>query len=151
MSKSIKVLTLTTMGVAATSAQCFASDCSQAASCGNLTTIVAVISVVVAICALVLAALMRREHKRAIINLTAEFQNMLENTQTTINKDIRNLRREVGRLRGGDNNKSQSNDEKEQQGEEGQRRRNNNRRRQYRRPQQNEGGENAAQNTETEE
>ena len=149
MNKSIKVLTLTTVGVAATSAECFANNCTQTASCGSLTTVVAIISAVVAVGALVLAALMRREHKRAIINLTAEFQNMLENAQTTINKDIRNLRREVGRLRGGDNNKG--NDGKEQQGEDGQQRHNDNRRRQYRRPSRNAGDEDAAQNTETEE
>ena len=149
MNKSIKVLTLTTVGVAATSAECFANNCTQTASCGSLTTVVAIISAVVAVGALVLAALMRREHKRAIINLTAEFQNMLENAQTTINKDIRNLRREVGRLRGGDNNKI--NDGKEQQGEDGQQRHNDNRRRQYRRPSRNTGDEDAAQNTETEE
>ena len=147
MSKSIKVLTLSAIGVAAASAPCFAQTCNQAQSCGSLTTVVAAISVVLAVVALILAALMRREHKREIINLTAEFQNMLENTQTTINKDIRNLRREVGRLRGGDNNKS--NDEKEPRGE-GENRRSNDRRRQYRRPNRNEGGE-AAQNTETEE
>lgn len=147
MSKIIKTLALTT-GIAAISAPCFAQTCNQAQSCGSLTTIIAVVSAVVAVCALFLAALMRREHKREIINLTAEFQNMLENTQTTINKDIRNLRREVGRLRGGDSNKS--NDEKEPRGE-GENRRNNNRRRQYRRPSRNEGDDNAAQSTETEE
>lgn len=151
MRMSIKVLTLTTIGVAASSAQCFASDCTLTSSCGGLTTAIAVISALVAVCALVLAALMRREHKRAIINLTAEFQNMLENTQTTINKDIRGLRREIGRLRGGDNNNRQGNDGGEQQGEEGQRRRNDNRRRQYRRPSRNTGDEDAARNTETEE
>ena len=148
MSKSIKVLTLSTIGVAAASAPCFAQTCNQAQSCGSLTTVVAAISAVLAIVALILAALMRREHKREIINLTAEFQNMLENTQTTINKDIRNLRREVGRLRGGDSS-NKSNDEKEPRGE-GENRRSNDRRRQYRRPNRNEGGE-ATQSTETEE
>ena len=151
MNKIIKTLALTT-GIAAISAPCFAQNCEQAQSCESLATIIAIISAVVAICALVLAALMRREHKRAIINLTAEFQNMLENAQTTINKDIRGLRREVGKLRGGDNsNNRQNNDGNEQQGEDGQRRRNDNRRRQYRRPSRNEGDDNAAQSAETEE
>ncbi len=152
MSKSIKALALTTVCVAATSAECFAQTCAPTSGCGNLTTCVAVVAAVIAVGALILAFKAMRDSKRAMINATEEFQIMLESTKNSIDKDIKNLRREV-RGKGGNNRKpnGESNGENADNKSDDDRRRNNNRRRQYRRPQQNEGGDNAAQPTETEE
>lgn len=150
MSKSIKALALTTVCVAATSAECFAQTCAPTSGCGNLTTCVAVAAAVIAVGALILAFKAMRDSKRAMINATEEFQIMLESTKNSIDKDIKNLRREV-RGKGGNNRKSsgENNGENaENKSNEGGR--NNHHRRQYRRPQQNEGEGNAPQLTELE-
>ena len=90
-----------------------------------------------------------RDSKRAMINATEEFQIMLESTKNSIDKDIKNLRREV-RGKGGNNRKPNGESDGENADNKSDEERRNNRR-PYRRPAQNKGGENAAQNTETEE
>ena len=92
-----------------------------------------------------------RDSKRAMINATEEFQIMLESTKNSIDKDIKNLRREV-RGKGGNNRKpSGENNGENAENKSNEGGRNNHRRRQYRRPQQNEGEGNASQPTEPEE
>ena len=148
MSKKIKSLALAAATIAATSAPCMAQTCASQSSCGTLLSVGAL---VVALAALFIAIKAMRDSKRAMINATEEFQIMLESTKNSIDKDIKNLRREV-RGKGGNNRKpnGESNGENADNKSDDDRRRDN-RRRQYRRPQQNEGDDNAAQPTETEE
>lgn len=150
MSKSIKALALTTVCVAATSAECFAQTCAATSGCGNLTTCVAVAAAVIAVGALILAFKAMRDSKRAMINATEEFQIMLESTKNSIDKDIKNLRREV-RGKGGNRKPSGENNGENAENKSNEGGRNNHRRRQYRRPQQNEDEGNAPQPTEPEE
>ena len=134
--------------IAATSAPCMAQTCASQSSCGSFLSVGALI---VALAALFMAIKAMRDSKRAMINATEEFQIMLESIKNSIDKDIKNLRREV-RGKGGNNRKPSG----ENNGENAENRsnegaRNNHRHRQYRRPQQNEGDDNAAQPTEIEE
>jgi hypothetical protein len=145
MSEKIKSLALAAATIAASSAPCMAQNCTSQSSCG---TFLSVGALVVALAALFMAFKAMRDSKRAMINATEEFQIMLESTKNSIDKDIKNLRREV-RGKGG-NNRKPSGDSENADNKSDESRRNNNRR-PYRRPAQNKGGENAAQNTETEE
>lgn len=148
MSKKIKSLALVAATIATTSVPCMAQTCASQSSCG---TCLSVGALVVALAALFMALKAMRDSKRAMINATEEFQIMLESTKNSIDKDIKNLRREV-RGKGGNNrkpsgeNNGENADNKSNEGG-----RNNHRRRQYRRPQQNEGEGNASQPTEPEE
>ena len=148
MSKKIKSLALVAATIATSSVPCMAQTCASQSSCG---TCLSVGALVVALAALFMALKAMRDSKRAMINATEEFQIMLESTKNSIDKDIKNLRREV-RGKGGNNRKPSG----ENNGENAENRsnegaRNNHRRRQYRRPQQNEGDSNASQPTEPEE
>ncbi len=148
MSKKIKSLALVAATIATTSVPCMAQTCASQSSCG---TCLSVGALVVALAALFMAFKAMRDSKRAMINATEEFQIMLESTKNSIDKDIKNLRREV-RGKGGNSRKpsGENNGENaENRSNEGSR--NNHRRRQYRRPQQNEGEGNAPQPTEPEE
>ncbi len=148
MSKKIKSLALVAATIATTSVPCMAQTCASQSSCG---TCLSVGALVVALAALFMALKAMRDSKRAMINATEEFQIMLESTKNSIDKDIKNLRREV-RGKGGNNrkpsgeNNGENADNKSNEGG-----RNNHHRRQYRRPQQNEGEGNASQPTEPEE
>ena len=148
MSKKIKSLALVAATIATTSVPCMAQTCASQSSCG---TCLSVGALVVALAALFMALKAMRDSKRAMINATEEFQIMLESTKNSIDKDIKNLRREV-RGKGGNNrkpsgeNNGENADNKSNEGG-----RNNHHRRQYRRPQQNEGEGNAPQPTEPEE
>lgn len=148
MSKKIKSLALVAATIATTSVPCMAQTCASQSSCG---TCLSVGALVVALTALIMAFKAIRDSKRAMINATEEFQIMLESTKNSIDKDIKNLRREV-RGKGGNNrkpsgeNNGENADNKSNEGG-----RNNHHRRQYRRPQQNEGDNNASQQTEPEE
>ena len=148
MSKKIKSLALVAATIATTSVPCMAQTCASQSSCG---TCLSVGALVVALAALFMALKAMRDSKRAMINATEEFQIMLESIKNSIDKDIKNLRREV-RGKGGNNrkpsgeNNGENADNKSNEGG-----RNNHRRRQYRRPQQNEGESNASQPTEPEE
>ena len=148
MSKKIKSLALVAATIATTSVPCMAQTCASQSSCGTCLSIGAL---VVALAALFMALKAMRDSKRAMINATEEFQIMLESTKNSIDKDIKNLRREV-RGKGGNNrkpsgeNNGENADNKSNEGG-----RNNHHRRQYRRPQQNEGEGNASQPTEPEE
>lgn len=116
-----------------------------------MTTCVAVAAAVIAVGALILAFKAMRDSKRAMINATEEFQIMLESTKNSIDKDIKNLRREV-RGKGGNSRKpSGENNGENAENKSNEGGRNNHHRRQYRRPQQNEGESNASQPTEPEE
>lgn len=146
MSKRIKSLALATAAIAATSAPCMAQTCASQSSCG---TIVSFSALVVALAALFLAFKAMRDSKRAMINATEEFQIMIESTKNSIDKDIKNLRREV-RGKGANNRKpSGEADGENADNKSDEARRRSNHHRQYRRPQQDEGD--AAQPTETEE
>ena len=145
MSKKFKSLALTAATIAVTSAPCMAQSCTSQSPCG---TIVSVSALVLALAALFLAFKAIRDSKRAMINATEEFQIMLESTKNSIDKDIKNLRREV-RGKGVNNRKPSGESDGENadnKSDEG-RRRSNNRHRPYRRPQQDEGD--AAQPTES--
>ena len=147
MSKKIKSLALVTATIATTSVPCMAQTCASQSSCG---TCLSVGALVVALAALFMALKAMRDSKRAMINATEEFQIMLESTKNSIDKDIKNLRREVrgkgnSRKPSGENNGENAENKSNEGG------RNNHRRRQYRRPQQNEGEGNASQPTEPEE
>lgn len=145
MSEKIKSLALAAATIAASSAPCMAQNCTSQSSCG---TFLSAGALVVALAALFMAFKAMHDSKRAMINATEEFQIMLESTKNSIDKDIKNLRREV-RGKGGNNRKPSGDSENaDNKSDEGRR---NNNRRPYRRPAQNKGGENAAQNTETEE
>jgi len=147
MSKKIKPLALSAATIAATSAPCMAQTCSSQSSCG---TCLSVGALVVALAALFMALKAMRDSKRAMINATEEFQIMLESTKNSIDKDIKNLRREV-RGKGGNRKPSGENNGENAENKSNEGGRNNHRRRQYRRPQQNEGESNASQPTEPEE
>ena len=147
MSKKIKFLALAAATIAATSAPCMAQTCTSQSSCGTFLSIGAL---VVALAALFMAFKAMRDSKRAMINATEEFQIMLESTKNSIDKDIKNLRREV-RGKGGNNRKPSGDSDSENADNKSDEGRRNNNRRPYRRPAQNKGGENTAQNTETEE
>lgn len=148
MSKKIKSLALVTATIATTSVPCMAQTCASQSSCG---TCLSVGALVVALAALFMALKAMRDSKRAMINATEEFQIMLESTKNSIDKDIKNLRREV-RGKGGNNRKpSGENNGENTENKSNEGGRNNHRRRQYRRPQQNEGEGNASQPTEPEE
>lgn len=134
--------------IATTSVPCMAQTCASQSSCG---TCLSVGALVVALAALFMALKAMRDSKRAMINATEEFQIMLESTKNSIDKDIKNLRREV-RGKGGNNRKpSGENNGENAENKSNEGGRNNHRRRQYRRPQQNEGEGNASQPTEPEE
>ena len=148
MSKKIKSLALVAATIATTSVPCMAQTCASQSSCG---TCLSVGALVVALAALFMALKAMRDSKRAMINATEEFQIMLESTKNSIDKDIKNLRREV-RGKGGNNRKpSGENNGENAENKSNEGGRNNHRRRQYRRPQQNEGESNASQQTEPEE
>ena len=147
MSKKIKFLALAAATIAATSAPCMAQTCTSQSSCG---TFLSAGALVVALAALFMAFKAMRDSKRAMINATEEFQIMLESTKNSIDKDIKNLRREV-RGKGGNNRKPSGDSDSENADNKSDEGRRNNNRRPYRRPAQNKGGENTAQNTETEE
>lgn len=148
MSKKIKSLALVAATIATTSVPCMAQTCASQSSCG---TCLSVGALVVALTALFMALKAMRDSKRAMINATEEFQIMLESTKNSIDKDIKNLRREV-RGKGGNNRKpSGENNGENAENKSNEGGRNNHRRRQYHRPQQNEGEGNASQPTEPEE
>lgn len=148
MSKKIKSLALVAATIATTSVPCMAQTCASQSSCG---TCLSVGALVVALAALFMALKAMRDSKRAMINATEEFQIMLESTKNSIDKDIKNLRREV-RGKGGNNRKpSGENNGENAENKSNEGGRNNHHRRQYRRPQQNEGEGNAPQPTEPEE
>lgn len=148
MSKKIKSLALVAATIATTSVPCMAQTCASQSSCG---TCLSVSALVVALAALFMALKAMRDSKRAMINATEEFQIMLESTKNSIDKDIKNLRREV-RGKGGNNRKpSGENNGENAENKSNEGGRNNHHRRQYRRPQQNEGEGNASQPTEPEE
>lgn len=148
MSKKIKSLALMAATIATTSVPCMAQTCASQSSCG---TCLSVGALVVALAALFMALKAMRDSKRAMINATEEFQIMLESTKNSIDKDIKNLRREV-RGKGGNNRKpSGENNGENAENKSNEGGRNNHHRRQYRRPQQNEGEGNASQPTEPEE
>ena len=148
MSKKIKSLALVAATIATTSVPCMAQTCASQSSCG---TCLSVGALVVALAALFMALKAMRDSKRAMINATEEFQIMLESTKNSIDKDIKNLRREV-RGKGGNNRKpSGENNGENAENKPNEGGRNNHRHRQYRRPQQNEGEGNASQPTEPEE
>ena len=147
MSKKIKSLALVTATIATTSVPCMAQTCASQSSCG---TCLSVGALVVALAALFMALKAMRDSKRAMINATEEFQIMLESTKNSIDKDIKNLRREV-RGKGGNRKPSGENNGENAENKSNEGGRNNHRRRQYRRPQQNEGEGNAPQPTEPEE
>lgn len=148
MSKKIKSLALVAATIATTSVPCMAQTCASQSSCG---TCLSVGALVVALAALFMALKAMRDSKRAMINATEEFQIMLESTKNSIDKDIKNLRREV-RGKGGNNRKpSGENNGENAENKSNEGGRNNHHRRQYRRPQQNEGDNNASQPTEPEE
>lgn len=148
MSKKIKSLALVAATIATTSVPCMAQTCASQSSCG---TCLSVGALVVALAALFMALKAMRDSKRAMINATEEFQIMLESTKNSIDKDIKNLRREV-RGKGGNNRKpSGENNGENAENKSNEGSRNNHRHRQYRRPQQNEGEGNASQPTEPEE
>ena len=136
MSKRIKSLALAAAAIAATSAPCMAQTCASQSSCG---TIVSVSALVVALAALFLAIKAIRDSKRAMINATEEFQIMIESTKNSIDKDIKNLRREVrgkgvsGRKPSGEADGENADNKSDEA------RRSSNHHRQYRRPQQDEG------------
>ena len=146
MSEKIKSLALAAATIAASSAPCMAQNCTSQSSCG---TFLSVGALVVALAALFMAFKAMRDSKRAMINATEEFQIMLESTKNSIDKDIKNLRREV-RGKGGNNRKPNGESDGENADDKSDEERRNNRR-PYRRPAQNKDGDNAAQNTETEE
>ncbi len=147
MSKKIKSLALVAATIATTSVPCMAQTCASQSSCG---TCLSVGALVVALAALFMALKAMRDSKRAMINATEEFQIMLESTKNSIDKDIKNLRREV-RGKGGNNRKpSGENNGENAENKSNEGGRNNHHRRQYRRPQQNEGEGNAPQLTEPE-
>lgn len=147
MSKKIKSLALVAATIATTSVPCMAQTCASQSSCG---TCLSVGALVVALAALFMALKAMRDSKRAMINATEEFQIMLESTKNSIDKDIKNLRREV-RGKGGNRKPSGENNGENAENKSNEGGRNNHRRRQYRRPQQNEGEGNASQPTEPEE
>lgn len=147
MSKKIKSLALVAATIATTSVPCMAQTCASQSSCG---TCLSVSALVVALTALFMAFKAMRDSKRAMINATEEFQIMLESTKNSIDKDIKNLRREV-RGKGGNRKPSGENNGENAENKSNEGGRNNHRRRQYRRPQQNEGEGNASQPTEPEE
>jgi len=147
MSKKIKSLVLVAATIATTSVPCMAQTCASQSSCG---TCLSVSALVVALTALFMAFKAMRDSKRAMINATEEFQIMLESTKNSIDKDIKNLRREV-RGKGGNRKPSGENNGENAENKSNEGGRNNHRRRQYRRPQQNEGEGNAPQPTEPEE
>ena len=148
MSKKIKSLALVAATIATSSVPCMAQTCASQSSCG---TCLSVGALVVALAALFMALKAMRDSKRAMINATEEFQIMLESTKNSIDKDIKNLRREV-RGKGGNNRKPSGENNGENAGNKSNEGgRNNHRHRQYRRPQQNEGEGNASQPTEPEE
>jgi hypothetical protein len=109
-----------------------------------------VAAAVIAVGALILAFKALRDSKRAMINATEEFQIMLESTKNSIDKDIKNLRREV-RGKGGNRKPSGESNGENAENKSNEGGRNNHHHRQYRRPQQNEGEGNAPQPTEPEE
>ena len=147
MSKKIKSLALVAATIATTSVPCMAQTCASQSSCG---TCLSVGALVVALAALFMALKAMRDSKRAMINATEEFQIMLESTKNSIDKDIKNLRREV-RGKGGNRKPSGENNGENAENKSNEGGRNNHHRRQYRRPQQNEGEGNASQPTEPEE
>ncbi len=148
MSKKIKSLALVVATIATTSVPCMAQTCASQSSCG---TCLSVGALVVALAALFMALKAMRDSKRAMINATEEFQIMLESTKNSIDKDIKNLRREV-RGKGGNSRKpSGENNGENAENKSNEGGRNNHHRRQYRRPQQNEGEGNASQPIEPEE
>lgn len=147
MSYKIKSLALAAATIAATSAPCMAQTCASQSSCG---TFLSVGALVVALAALFMAFKAMRDSKRAMINATEEFQIMLESTKNSIDKDIKNLRREV-RGKGGNNRKTSGDSDSENADNKSDDVRRNNNRRPYRRPAKNKGGENAEQSAETEE
>lgn len=147
MSKRIKSLAMAAATIAATSAPCMAQTCSSQSSCR---TCLSVGALVVALAALFMAIKAMRDSKRAMINATEEFQIMLESTKNSIDKDIKNLRREV-RGKGGNRKPSGESNGENAENKSNEGGRNNHHRRQYRRPQQNEGESNAPQPTEPEE
>ncbi|MBQ4230687.1 MAG: hypothetical protein II671_03970 [Salinivirgaceae bacterium] len=147
MSKKIKSLALVAATIATTSVPCMAQTCASQSSCG---TCLSVGALVVALAALFMALKAMRDSKRAMINATEEFQIMLESTKNSIDKDIKNLRREV-RGKGGNRKPSGENNGENAENKSNEGGRNNHHHRQYRRPQQNEGESNAPQPTEPEE
>ena len=76
---------------------CFA-QCANAANCNSATLYLAVAALVISISALLLAIRNYRISKKNMINSTEDFQLMLDSTKSTIDKDIKNLRREVQRI-----------------------------------------------------
>ena len=147
MSKKIKSLALVAATIATTSVPCMAQTCASQSSCG---TCLSVGALVVALAALFMALKAMRDSKRAMINATEEFQIMLESTKNSIDKDIKNLRREV-RGKGGNRKPSGESNGENAENKSNEGGRNNHHHRQYRRPQQNEGESNAPQPTEPEE
>ena len=147
MSKKIRSLALVAATIATTSVPCMAQTCASQSSCG---TCLSVSALVVALTALFMALKALRDSKRAMINATEEFQIMLESTKNSIDKDIKNLRREV-RGKGGNRKPSGESNGENAENKSNEGGRNNHHRRQYRRPQQNEGESNAPQPTEPEE
>lgn len=76
---------------------CF-SQCANVSNCTSSTFYMAVAALVIAVAALLLAIRNYSISKKNMINSTEDFQIMLDSTKSTIDKDIKNLRRELQRI-----------------------------------------------------
>jgi len=88
---------LTVCALCAITSPCFA-QCADAGNCSYATIWLSAAALIVAVAALMLAIRNYRISKVNMINSTEDFQLMLDSTKKTIDKDIKNLRREVQRL-----------------------------------------------------
>lgn len=80
----------------ATASPCFA-QCTNAENCSSTAIWLSAAALVIAVAALMLAVRNYRISKVNMINSTEDFQLMLDSTKKTIDKDIKNLRREMQR------------------------------------------------------
>lgn len=94
--KSIKVLAVLAFLTVGTISNCFAQGCFASES-KNLTFYMSALALFFAFVALIISIIASRRSRLKMVNTAEDFRLMLESTKNTIDKNVKNLRREMQR------------------------------------------------------
>lgn len=94
--KSIKALAVLAFLTVGATSNCFAQGCSAVES-KNLTFYMSALALFFALVALIVSIIANRRSRVKMLNTAEDFRLMLESTKNTIDKNVKNLRREMQR------------------------------------------------------
>lgn len=96
MKKSIKTLVVLAIFAFGTTSTCYAQGCLLIEN-KNLTFYLAALALFFAVVALLISIISSRRARLKMVNTAEDFRLMLESTKNTIDKNVKNLRREMQR------------------------------------------------------